>query len=174
MCVGACSQPVGRLTNPELLCWMPPARSEAAILQCRSSPASGSCFSLVPRISPPSRPVAAELLHNAVPAQSQVLASLSRGWSLLRLTEPFHSTLGLSGSTGVSPAEGYKDDWGLEHLSYEEWLRELGLFLLGRTRPRGDLSSVSKYLQGGCQENRTRLFSVVPGNRHKLKHRCSS
>lgn len=89
----ACSQPTGRLTNPELLCWMPPARSEAAILQRHSSPASGSCFSLVPRTSPPSCPMAAELLHNAVPAQSQVLlASLSRGWSLLSLTEPVHST----------------------------------------------------------------------------------
>jgi len=29
---------------------------------------------------------------------------------------------------GESPAEGYKDDEGLEHLSYVERMRELGLF----------------------------------------------
>ena len=54
---------------------------------------------------------------------------------------------------------------GLEHLSYEERLRELGLFSQRKRKLQGDLIVVFQYIKGACKKGGERLFTRACSDR---------
>jgi len=58
---------------------------------------------------------------------------------------------------------------GLEHLSYVERLRELGLFSLEKRRLWGILIAVFQYFMGAYKQEGERLFTRVDSDRTRGK-----
>ncbi|KAM9661962.1 uncharacterized protein ACIBXB_011669 isoform 1-T4 [Morphnus guianensis] len=56
---------------------------------------------------------------------------------------------------------------GLEHLSYEDRLRELWLFSLEKRRPRGDLIAAFQYLKGAYKKAGEGLFTRACSDKTK-------
>jgi len=56
---------------------------------------------------------------------------------------------------------------GMQHLSYKDRLRELGLFSLEKRRFQGDLRVAFQYVKRGCKKEGNRLFSRICCNSTK-------
>ena len=64
----------------------------------------------------------------------------------------------------------------MEHISYKERLRELGMLSSPGGKSYEDSNNVCEYLKGRCKEDGARLCSVLPrarkrGTGHKLEHK---
>jgi len=71
------------------------------------------------------------------------------------------------GTVGVGPEEATKMIRGLKHLSYEEKVRELGLFSLEQKRLWEDLIATFEYLKGTYKKAGEGLFTRVCSDRRR-------
>ncbi|KAK4808069.1 hypothetical protein QYF61_025066 [Mycteria americana] len=69
------------------------------------------------------------------------------------------------GAVGEGPQEATKMIRGMEHLSYEDRLRESGLFSLEKRRLREELIAACQYLKGAYKKDGDELFSRAFSNR---------
>ena len=63
-----------------------------------------------------------------------------------------------SRAVGARPERGHEDDHGLENFSYEERLRELGLFSLEKKMIWGDLTVAYQCLKGAYNQDGDRIW----------------
>ncbi|KAJ7397529.1 hypothetical protein BTVI_134528 [Pitangus sulphuratus] len=76
----------------------------------------------------------------------------------------------------MSPEKATKMIRGMKHISYEERLRELGLFSLEKRRFCSDLIAAFQYLKGAFKKDGQRLFARVFSDRTRdncFKHKES-
>jgi len=78
------------------------------------------------------------------------------------------STQDRQGAAGAGPEEATKKIRGMEHLSFKERLRELGLFSLEKRKFQKDLIASFQYSKGAYEKDGDKLFSRVCSDRTRL------